>query len=145
MKYDFILNVTGRGTFPFDQLRRYAMYPTDTVAAEKLGDTDRRSINLSMDGQNYATLDACKDRFESFGWKVDIDDELQVRATTAQEIIDLMNRHVTIASRKQCAAAKIGDERGADKATGQQQLIKHLLGRITANNCGIRSINAPGD
>jgi hypothetical protein len=58
--------VEGKGTFPFDQLRRNQAFPTTTEDAIKLGSTLPRRIMLTTTEARYVD----PKRWESFGWKV---------------------------------------------------------------------------
>lgn len=74
-KYYHKITVTGRGSFPLDQLRRYEMFPItpDDVAKiqrsfENGSFGERFEITLGMYSSALGGDGDCIERFRSFGW-----------------------------------------------------------------------------
>lgn len=71
--YYFKIEVTGKGRFPLDQLRRFELFPIDleTVAAIEAsieGPSESRVYTLGMNGLSMGADIACEERFASFGF-----------------------------------------------------------------------------
>lgn len=74
-KYYYKVHVTGRGSFPMDQLRRYEMFPLDVDACKEISYSFRPDqvltkfeINLGMYASTLGADASMTARFLSFGW-----------------------------------------------------------------------------
>ena len=79
--WHFTLAVTGRGAFPLDMLRYAQAYPLDHEAVENMGATGpegngKRTVRVVFSGAQGKAMSVV-DRFESFGWKGTIVDEIR--------------------------------------------------------------------
>ena len=71
--YYFKIEVTGRGQFPLDQLRRYEMFPLDLETVQTIEDSitlpsEDGLYKLGMYASTFGADSACIARFESFGF-----------------------------------------------------------------------------
>ena len=67
------------------------------------------------------------------------------RKTTAQDIIDLMNRSMVRLIKRKKKASKSGDFLQVHRYQDKIDELGYILGRITANENDIRSITESGD
>jgi hypothetical protein len=69
-----LITVTGKGEFPFDQLRRYRLIPAGTNSANRLDSTvaeGQRDVELDFaDSVTAREVYQCILRFNSFGWSL---------------------------------------------------------------------------
>ncbi len=84
-----LITVTGKGEFPFDQLRRYRLIPVDDSAAFRLTFEGQRGVRLDFaDSTTAREVYQCILRFNSFGWSLSditvtaIDDESLTESST---------------------------------------------------------------
>lgn len=76
--YYFKIEVTGRGQFPLDQLRRFEMFPIDIETTQAIqysfdhldnsGHRSERTYTLGMNAQSLGADQPSIDRFASFGF-----------------------------------------------------------------------------
>ena len=69
----FTIEVSGRGTFPYDMLRYGSCWPADTEAARHMEPDakERRTLTLNVYGNAAGLIGICE-RFRSFLWSAEI-------------------------------------------------------------------------
>lgn len=70
--YTVRIEVTGSGFFPFDNLRRYRLVPTDAGnnMDTNVGGIKTVALEFADNAPNEHFVHQCADRFASFGWSV---------------------------------------------------------------------------